>query len=219
MITITRWLEIEEMIFKKIPKCIVNKKILEKLKDRGVEITDVLGKGHRGIVFKGRFKDKDVAIKIPRVDSPKNTIIHEAEVLRRIESYQISPRVYDYDSDYLIMDYIDGEELKSAISKLDDKSLLKVVEDILKISIKLDTLGVEHGEIQGGRHFLIEGKRTYIIDFDKARIKKTTKNFTEAVSLLFGGGRIASTVKDRLNLTSEDIEFLMSIAKIYKKYG
>jgi putative serine/threonine protein kinase len=129
----------------------------------------------------------------------------------------MAPKVYEFEEDYLIMEFIDGEELKSAVDKLDKDRLLKVVEDILKITLKLDILGIEHKEIQGGRHFLITDKKTYIIDFDKAKEKKTTKNFTGAVALLFGEGKIAKTIREKLNIGIDEIKFIREFAKTYKK--
>jgi len=212
-----RWLAINKEILKKIPENILNKEVINKLENKGVKIIDVLGKGHRGVVLKGIYNNKEVAIKIPRTDSPKNTIEHEAKILKLLEKYNIAPKVYEFDSDYLIMEFINGEELKSAVDKLDKDRLLKVVEDILKITLKLDILGIEHKEIQGGRHFLITDKKTYIIDFDKAKEKRTTKNFTGAIALLFGEGRIAKTIREKLNIDIDEIKFIREFAKIYKK--
>ena len=212
-----RWLTIKKEIIKKIPENILNKEAINKLENKGVEIIDVLGKGHRGVVLKGIYNNKEVAIKIPRTDSPKNTIENEGKILKFLEKYDIAPKVYDFEEDYLIMEFIDGEELKSAVDKLDKDILLKVVEDILKITLKLDILGIEHKEIQGGRHFLITNKKTYIIDFDKAKEKKTTKNFTGAVALLFGEGKIAKTIREKLNIGIDEIKFIREFAKTYKK--
>ena len=212
-----RWLSIKKEILKKIPENILNKEAINKLENKGVEIIDVLGKGHRGVVLKGIYNNKEVAIKIPRTDSPKNTIENEAKILKLLEKYDMAPKVYEFEEDYLIMEFIDGEELKSAVDKLDKDRLLKVVEDILKITLKLDILGIEHKEIQGGRHFLITDKKTYIIDFDKAKEKKTTKNFTGAVALLFGEGKIAKTIREKLNIGIDEIKFIREFAKTYKK--
>nr|WP_048201657.1 protein kinase [Methanocaldococcus bathoardescens] len=204
-------------ILKKIPENILNKEVINKLENKGVKIIDVLGKGHRGVVLKGIYNNKEVAIKIPRTDSPKNTILNEARILKLLEKYDIAPKVYEFEEDYLIMEFIDGEELKSAVDKLDKGRLLKVVEDILRITLKLDMLGIEHKEIQGGRHFLITDKKTYIIDFDKAKEKRTTRNFTGAVALLFGEGKIAKTIREKLNIGIDEIKFIREFAKKYKK--
>ncbi|WP_456472667.1 protein kinase domain-containing protein [Methanocaldococcus sp.] len=195
---------------------LLNNNILNEI-NRVAKIIGVLGKGHRGVVLKAIYNNKVVAIKVVRKDSPKNTIEHEAKILKLLERYNIAPKVYYYTKDFVIMDYIDGEELKSAIFKLNKEGVLKVVENILKICLILDRVGVEHGEIQGGRHFLVGRDKVYIIDFDKSRVKKTTKNFTSAIALLFGNNVIANKVKETLNLSEEDIKFLRDLAKIYKK--
>lgn len=77
------------------------------------------------------------------------------------------------------MEFIDGEELKSAVDKLDKDRLLKVVEDILKITLKLDILGIEHKEIQGGRHFLITNKKPTSLILTKLRKRKPRKTSLE----------------------------------------
>ncbi|WP_048203273.1 protein kinase domain-containing protein [Methanocaldococcus infernus] len=200
------------------PLNLVDEKVLKEI-EKKVKIIDVIGKGHRGIVFKGIYKGKLVAVKVMRKDSPKNTIRHEAEILKMLEEYKFSPKVYFYSDIYLVMEYINGVELKKIINSLSKEEILKVVEQILKISLRLDSLGIEHGEIQGGRHFLVAKDRVYIIDFDKSRVKRTTKNFTSAISLLFGDNLIANRVKEALNLEEEDILFIRRLAKLYKRSG
>ncbi|ENN96367.1 tyrosine protein kinase [Methanocaldococcus villosus KIN24-T80] len=201
------------MLFKKIPNEIVDEKVLEKLKKK-VKLVDAIGKGHRGVVFKGIYNNKTVAVKIPRTDG-KNTILNEVNILKLLEPYNISPKVYDYSKDYLIMEYIEGEELKSVVEKLDKKNLIEVIEEVLKIALRLDSLNIEHKEIKGGRHFLV-GEKVYIIDFDKAKKKKTTKNFTSAIALLFGENKVGKVVRNKLNLNEDDIKFIKRLAKIYK---
>lgn len=192
---------------------ILDESALEELKKLNVKILGVIGKGHRGVVLKGIYKNKEVAIKIPRRDAPKNNLLNEALILKKIEKFNFSPKVYAYGKNYIIMEYINGEELKKIVDKLNKEELIKVVKDILKITLILDLEGIEHKEIQGGRHFLI-GDKVYIIDFEKAKEKRTFKNFTSALSMLFVDGYIAKIVKEKIEV---DDNFIREFGKFYKK--
>ncbi len=195
---------------------LVNNNILKNLKNKDITILGVIGKGHRGVVLKGIYRNKLVAIKVPRKDAPKNNLLNEVYFLNKLKKYGFAPKVYDYSKDYIIMEYINGKELKKIISSLNKEELINIIEQILKICLKLDILNIEHKEIQGGRHFLISNNKVYIIDFEKAKEKKTTKNLTSSLAMLFVGGEIANIVREKLNLKEEDIKFIKDFAKFYK---
>lgn len=203
---------------------IIDWNIVEKLVKNNITPVEVIGKGHRGIVLKGfseKYKDSEgnyiqLAIKIPRKDTPKNTIFHEGKVLEKTNKFNVGPKVYGFTNEYLLMEYVEGITLKDYINECNREELLWLVEESLKQCLKLDLHGIDHTEIQGGKHIIIGKNKIYIIDFDKARLKNP-HNFTSALSLFFGGGYISEKVKNILNISEEGERDLRKLAKLYKK--
>jgi putative serine/threonine protein kinase len=206
--------------YNEIIRNILNEEILKKLIEEGIIFKEVVGKGHRGVVLRGEFDGKDVAIKIPRKDAPKNTTFHEGKMLEIVNKIGIGPKVYKYSNDYLITEFIDGVELRYYVENLtknDKEKLLKIIEEILRQCFRLDLIGIDHGEIQGGKHILInKDNKAYIIDFDKADIR-FLRNFTSAISLLFGESPLSKRVREILDVSDEEVMMLRKFAKMYKK--
>nr|WP_259165067.1 serine/threonine protein kinase [Methanococcus voltae] len=216
---------------------LIDWQIVDKLYNKGIIITEFIGKGHRGVVFKGYcqncvskdYVDKNfkysnfrqylpIAIKIPRLGAPKNTIFHEGHVLSIINKQGIGPKLYEFTEEYMIMEYIDGKMIKDCIDDLKKDNILFIVEETIKQCLKLDLMGIDHTEIQGGKHIIVSDK-IKIIDFDKAKIHNKTiaKNFTTAMSLFFGYNPLSKKIAKELNLSENDLLDLQKLSGIYKK--
>jgi len=190
------------------------------LKENNIKLIDFVGKGHRGVVFKGLMDDKLVAVKVPRLGA-KNTVYYEGNILKEINKFGVGPIVYNFSEDFLIMEFVEGITLKEYINQddkyIDKKELLWIIEETLKQCLRLDLHNIDHTEIQGGKHIIINKnlKKIYIIDFDKAK-KRKPHNFTSAMALFFGKCYIAQRVRDILNI-SEKSKYVIDLVKIYKK--
>ncbi|GBF36951.1 protein kinase domain-containing protein [Methanofervidicoccus abyssi] len=206
--------------YKIIGKLVDWKRLENMLNNYNIILLDILGKGHRGVVFKGLYNDKKVAIKVPRVDA-KNTIYEEGCILKEVNTLNIGPKLYTFSKDYLIMEYIEGINLKNYVSteNIDRKEYIKIIEEVLKQCIHLDIHGIDHGEIQGGKHIIInESSKVYIIDFGSAKIGRTPRNFSSAVSLFFGKSYIARRTCEILNISEVELEKIRKFVRNYKKY-
>ena len=193
------------------------------IKKNNIKLLGVIGKGHRGVVFKGIFKNKIVAIKVPRINS-KNTVYHEGSILKETNLFNIGPKVYEFSNNYLIMEYVEGINLKNYLSQkhIDKKEYLIIIENTLKQCLRLDFHKIDHGEIQGGKHIIINNKdkskiKVYIIDFDKSKRGKITHNFTSAISLFFTKSHISRRTFDILNISEDERNQIINITKLYKK--
>ncbi|MCS3922610.1 putative serine/threonine protein kinase [Methanococcus voltae PS] len=216
---------------------LIDWQIVDILYKKGIILTEFIGKGHRGIVFKGYcqncvskgYVDKNfkysnfkqylpIAIKISRLGAPKNTIFHEGHVLSIINKQGIGPKVYEFTNDYIVMEYIEGKMIKDCINELNGDNLIFIIEETLKQCLKLDLMGIDHTEIQGGKHVIVSDE-IKLIDFDKAKIHNKTiaKNFTTAMSLFFGYNQISKKISKELHLSEEDILNLQKLSGKYKK--
>ena len=148
----------------------------------------VLGKGFRGIVVRAKSIFGDVAVKLRRVDSPRDHLLNEAKFLKIANSIGVGPLVYTSDRDFIVMEYIAGTNLPQWIVEEEDETLIeKVVLDVLTQAMKLDLVGLDHGELSRPiKHVLVtnDGK-PYIIDFESASLERRPKNLTGLIQYLF----------------------------------
>jgi len=144
-----------------------------------IGINRAIGKGNTSIIFLGNYKNKNVSIKIERSDSKrKGSLKKEAFYLIKANENGIGPKIYDYDKEYFIMEYLDGPLLIEG--KFDREDIF----DISRQCNALDNAGIDHRQIQGGKH-IICGEKNVIIDFEKAHFSNTPKNVTSFLSMCF----------------------------------
>ena len=164
-----------------------NKPLEKVFKELGVELipfgkkrvfgVPVLGMGWSSVVVYGVFNSKKAAIKVQRTDSNRISLKKEASFLKTINKYGIGPTLYHEGKDFLIMEYLEGDPIREA--QIRKKHILSFLEQCHR----LDLLGIDHGQIQGGKHLII-GDKCWIIDFEKAAYR-TPRNVSSLVSELF----------------------------------
>jgi putative serine/threonine protein kinase len=164
-----------------------NKNLEHIFDDLGVELTPfgekkifgvpVLGKGWSSIVIYGIYKKKEVAVKIQRTDSNRISLGREASFLRITNTYRIGPTLYYEGGSFLLLEYITGVPIRKTSAKKED------IVSFLEQCHRLDLLGIDHGQIQGGKHLII-GKKCWIIDFEKAGYR-TPRNVSSLISEIF----------------------------------
>jgi putative serine/threonine protein kinase len=195
---------------------LISQKELEKFKEllgkRGIKLEKFYSKGTTSLVFTGNAEGKKVIIKLERPDSPRKNFKREAEILKFLEREEITPRLVDYGvfegREFLVREFAEGEPLLYATPQK------KHILEILEKTYKLDVLGVDHGQIQGGKHILI-GDAVWIIDFEKAGFRKP-KNVTSAMAMIFLNDNIISKrVREEFQL---DQDFLNSLREALREY-
>ncbi|MPW38965.1 serine/threonine protein kinase [Thermococcus sp. 101 C5] len=195
---------------------LISQEELEKLKKflmgRGISLREFYSKGTTSLVFIGHVNGKKAIIKLERADSPRKNFKREAEILKFLEREEITPRLVDYGvfegREFLVREFAEGEPLLYATPQK------KHILEILEKTYKLDVLGVDHGQIQGGKHILI-GDAVWIIDFEKAGFRKP-KNVTSAMAMIFLNDNIISKrVREEFQL---DQDFLNSLREALREY-
>lgn len=130
----------------------------------------VIGKGKTGVVA---LISSNKVIKIRRSDSPKETLELEAKIQQH--AFPSSPKIYYYGKNFIIMDYIDGHNLR----RNDTIYLI----DLLKRAKYLEDVNIEHMELsRPWNNVIVSAKRTYIIDYDSASFKERPYNVTKILS-------------------------------------
>ncbi|MBI2768428.1 MAG: serine/threonine protein kinase [Burkholderiales bacterium] len=151
------------------------------------DLIRVLGKGAMGIVYEGRDPnlDRRVAIKTVKVENLSEEAAAEYEARFRTEARSAARlqhpnivSVYDSDRDgdiaFLVMEYIQGDDLKHHIDKGVRYSLeqsLKMIRDLLAALDYAHKQGIVHRDIKPANLLIEPGGRVKLTDFGVARIQ------------------------------------------------
>ena len=151
------------------------------------ELIRVLGKGAMGVVYEGRDPnlDRRVAIKTVKVENLSEEAAAEYEHRFRTEARSAARlqhpnivSVYDSDRDgdiaFLVMEYIQGDDLKHHLDRGVRYSLeqsLKIIRDLLSALDYAHKQGIVHRDIKPANLLIEPGGRVKLTDFGVARIQ------------------------------------------------
>jgi putative serine/threonine protein kinase len=157
----------------------------------------VLGKGVVGIVVIGVKGDQRIAVKIRRVDARRASLIHEAELLKSANSLDVGPKCVGGTADVLAMEFVEGLSLPLWLGSLKGRGrrarVRSVVKPLLEQCVRMDTYGLDHGELSRAHKNVIVSNDAgaTILDFESASLMRRPSNFTSLTQYLFLGGTIA----------------------------
>jgi serine/threonine protein kinase/Tfp pilus assembly protein PilF len=149
-----------------------------------IRVTGELGSGGMGDVYVGLDETlgRKVAIKAIRAKhrlSPKTKarFLREARVLSQLEHPHIC-QIYDYiegkESDFLVLEFIEGKSLQQEIKKDRDKSQkLKIAEQIAQVLVKAHEKGVVHRDLKPSNVMLAKNNQVKVLDFGLAGYVKS----------------------------------------------
>ncbi|MGD8537776.1 MAG: serine/threonine-protein kinase [Candidatus Aminicenantes bacterium] len=154
-----------------------------------IRIVDVLGSGGMGDVYEGLDETlkRKVAVKTIRAKSRLDTqtkvrFLREARVLSQLEHPNIC-QIYDYiegdDSDFLVLELIEGQSLQIAQREHLDKShKLKIAEQIAAVLVVAHEKGVVHRDLKPSNIMLTRNNTVKVLDFGLARFSKAERKTT-----------------------------------------
>ncbi len=178
----------------------------------------LLGKGHAGVVLKALKSGEEVALKIRRTDSDRESMHREAEMLTLANKAVVGPRIYGFSEDFIIMEKITGPYLGDWLNdfKGDLVELRHVLRVLLEKSRRLDRAGVDHGELNRvKRHFIVAEDGPRIIDFESASTERRMQNVTATAQSIFLNKGFSSELERHLKLPDPDA--LIDILSTYKQ--
>ena len=203
---------------------------LEELRDHGVEAVEfageasafnipVLGKGFVGIVVAAHLNGQRVALKIRRVDATRLGLEHEAQMLAKANAVQVGPKLIGVSRNFLAMQLIDGATLPEWLNSHKKKAHVRsVLNDVLEQCWRLDSAGLDHGELsKAPKHILVDKHRKpWIVDFESASVNRKPANVTSVCQFLFtSGGGVSRAVAEVLGERKR--EEIISALRCYKK--
>jgi len=180
---------------------------LRKLGIKGISFTgqamlnslNILGKGYVGVVVLSKYKTKEVALKIRRIDSSRTEMDSEARLLRLANEVGVGPKLIANSKNFMIMEYLEGRKIIDWIGELKGKGsaakLKSVVKKVLEDCYNLDKIRLDHGELSHIHKHVIVGKSISIIDFESASVNRRVSNVTSATQSIFIGSGISKLVK------------------------
>jgi len=176
---------------------------------------NLLGKGCVSVVVKAVLDDKIVALKIRRLDADRESMEREAGFLNIANSVDVGPKLFAKSKNFLAMGLADGIKMIDWIKQdLDAQPIRKVTSQVVEQCFRLDTIGLDHGELSNLNKHVIVGENITIIDFESASTERRVSNVTAATQCLFIGSAIARKVRSVLKIDSTD-EIIQSL-KRYK---
>jgi len=200
-------------------------KELQKLKVKAIEFSGgkevfsvpVLGKGCVGIVTVAYVDGEKVALKIRRVDADRARMHSEADMLKKANSVDVGPTLLDFSTNFLLMQYIDGNLLPVWLKKtVGIKRLKLVLREILEQCWRLDLVGLDHGELSHApKHVIVDANdNPFLLDFETASVFRKPSNVTSICQFLFIGGLVADEVTEKIGI--KDKKAIIEALRIYK---
>lgn len=169
---------------------------------------DVLGKGYVGVVVLAKKNSKTVALKIRRLDSQRENMKNEANLLKLANKAGVGPKIVSVSKNFLVMEYLDGEKIGKWITDLKPKGTIKKLKSnmkkILEDCYKLDKNGFDHGELSSISKHVIIGKKITLIDFESSSTKRRVSNVTSATQGIFIGSGISKKINQIYKLPRKD---------------
>ena len=147
-----------------------------------LEVTELLGHGGMGVVYKGRqpYLDRNVAIKVVRPDAgneeeSQQRFIREARSLAKLMHPYIVT-IFDFgkagDLCYLVMEYVEGTSLRQliankSVSPVDIRDFTPQISEALQFAHES---GVVHCDVKPDNILVDKRNRVRLVDFGLARM-------------------------------------------------
>ena len=198
-------------------------KLLQQLEENNIMKIKYFTRGNRGILYRGRYKQKnkllDIVIKTKNDNSTAlNRIQNEVFILSKFKEKKIefTPDVLLSNEDFFVYEFIDGELIEEYLNKASQEEIVNILKKILEFVFKLDQLKINKEEMHRPvKHILItKDKEIKMIDFERAHYTDHPKNLTQFCQFLTGV-RLGSIFKKKeIKLNKKNI---LTLAKKYRK--
>ncbi|NPA32334.1 MAG: hypothetical protein GXO04_01770 [Aquificae bacterium] len=143
-----------------------------------------LAEGWRGKVYVGKLNGKKVAVKVARSPDKEEAIRKEARILEMLKDYEGFPKIITKGEDFFVYEFIEGTTFGRLKPTPEEKK--RILREVLEKAYLLDRLGINRDEFSNlHKNVLITPSgKVYVIDFDRATLKKNPSNVTQLLQLL-----------------------------------
>jgi release factor glutamine methyltransferase len=187
--------------------------LLEEFMQKGFSDIKKLAKGHRGIIWKAKLKNKNMAIKTKLPSSAAvGNIERESEWLRLLNQKGIGPKLLFAEKDYFAYEFVEGVFIRDFIIKADKKAVKKVLKDVFSQCFILDQLRINKEEMHHPLKHVLIGKKVVLLDFERANKTINPHNVNQFCQYIMNQKDILNKKGFRI-----DKEKLIKLAKSYKE--
>ncbi|MGC8983166.1 MAG: serine/threonine protein kinase [Desulfurococcaceae archaeon] len=183
----------------------------------------ILGKGYTGVTVLAFHKSHGLgALKLLRVDSRRESLAREAEMLTRVQPSGLAPVLYSYGDFYLFRELVPlhacapiDEYLARLLRGGMHEEVKRVLLEVLHGFYRVDLLGVDHTEIgrpRGHVFYCKSGLR--VIDWESARVSNKPGNLTSFTSFLIFRFREAGKLQQVLSYDAREV---LKALRLYKQ--
>lgn len=179
----------------------------------------ILGKGYVGIVILAKLRTKIVALKIRRLDSQRNEMKSESELLKLANKAGVGPKFISSSKNFIIMEYLSGEKIGGWISGVKGKGSVRKIKSAVRMVLEdcynLDKKGLDHGELSNISKHVIVGAKTTLIDFESSSVRRRVSNVTSATQGIFIGSGISKKINQVYKIPTKNK--IIQALRQYKK--
>ncbi len=153
----------------------------------------LVGKGYSGVVVLAKHPRHGLgALKLRRLDSRRDSLRHEALMMKQACETGLAPRLFIEHDDYIFREYFPpwdctpfDDFVENSVLRGDLPVLTSMLRTLLEKLNILDRIRIDHGELnRPGDHILVCGNRLVLIDWESARRSNTPRNVTSVFSHL-----------------------------------
>ncbi len=180
----------QEIAFEQLYVYLIKKTVIRKaLEKKGVLDIITLTKGHRGMIFTGKWKGNKVTIKIQRKDiAAKDTINNEVKQLSLLNRHNIGPKLLFFGNDFFVYQFVDGIFIRDyfGLKTTTRKDVFAVLKDVFEQMFILDHLKVNKMEMNHPyKHVLVtKNNKVVLLDFERCKQRGHVKNVTQFVQFV-----------------------------------
>jgi release factor glutamine methyltransferase len=177
----------------------------KKLEKKGVTKIAPFSKGHRGLIYTGRWKNKKITIKIQRSDiGAKGTVDNETKQLKKLNKHNIGPKLLFDGKDFFAYNFVEGDFIRQYFDKksIKKKDVIAVLKNVFNQMYKMDQLGLNKEEMHHPiKHILVgKGNKPTLLDFERCKPKKKTHNVTQFAQFTISGRLIPHLERHKIRI-------------------
>lgn len=175
----------------------------------------VAGKGCVGIVVRARIDNSVCALKIRRIDADRKNMDAEVRFHQIANAAGVGPSLKGHTKNIIAMGFAEGTNIIKWADHTTKGKARSVTRAILEQCLRLDKMGLDHGELSRLDRHIVVYVRPVIIDFESASTVRKTCNVTAAAQSIFLYGPVATHIQKILG--TPDREQVIKALKRYKQ--